>query len=159
SGVSVSNGREVVQTNAKGQYTLPAGNDDIIFVIKPAGYQVPLNEYNLPGFYYIQKPQGSPDLNYPGTAPTGRLPKSVEFALTPPSENEKFSILVFGEPQVTDLTEVGYFDKGIMDEVERERNQAVFGISLGDLAFNNLEVYEPYSKAISRAGVPWYNVM
>src|SRR5690606_41721965 len=41
-GVSVSNGVDVVQTDSKGYYELPVGNDNILFVIKPSGYKVPL---------------------------------------------------------------------------------------------------------------------
>ncbi len=39
-GVSVSNSREVVSTDAGGRYELPVGDDNIIFVIKPSGYSV-----------------------------------------------------------------------------------------------------------------------
>ena len=60
-GVLVSNQREVVQTNNKGMYSLPIPSDAIIFVTKPAGYRVPLNELNLPQFYYIHQPEGSPE--------------------------------------------------------------------------------------------------
>ncbi|MGV3510172.1 MAG: metallophosphoesterase N-terminal domain-containing protein, partial [Sphingobacteriaceae bacterium] len=74
--VAVSNGREVVLTDKNGKYQLPVGNDDIIFVVKPTGYKVPLNTMNQPQFYYIHKPSGSPDLKYKGVAPTGKLPKS-----------------------------------------------------------------------------------
>src|SRR5690606_31384053 len=95
--VSVSNGREVVLTDKKGRYTLPVGDDNIIFVIKPSNVKVPLDENNLPASYYIHKPNGSPELKYSGVSPTGKLPKSVDFALTAHPEKEKFSILVFGD--------------------------------------------------------------
>ena len=36
--VAVSNGTDVVLTDAKGFYSLPVGNDNTIFVIKPSGY-------------------------------------------------------------------------------------------------------------------------
>ncbi len=43
-GVMVSNGREVVRTGADGSYSLPAEDRTAIFVIKPSGYNVPLDE-------------------------------------------------------------------------------------------------------------------
>lgn len=156
--VSVSNGRDVVLTDKQGKYKLPVGNDNIIFVSKPSGYKVSVDENNLPQFYYIYKPQGSPKLKYKGVLPTGNLPKSVDFALTPTTENEKFSILVFGDPQVTNLEEVDFFTRGIMNEVAGIKNTA-FGLSLGDLAFDNLNMFAPYKKAVSKAGIPWYNVL
>ena len=38
--VALTNGRDVVLTDAKGKYELLVGEDDIISVIKPAGYKV-----------------------------------------------------------------------------------------------------------------------
>ena len=57
-GVLVSNGREVVRTDAGGRYTLPIGEETIIFVIKPSGYAVPTDEDRLPQFYYVYQPKG-----------------------------------------------------------------------------------------------------
>ena len=45
--VSVSNGREVVLTDDKGYYELTVGNDNIIFVIKPYGYDLPADYQRL----------------------------------------------------------------------------------------------------------------
>ncbi len=42
-GVEVSNGREVVSTNGRGQYALPVSNDTILFVIKPRGWTTALD--------------------------------------------------------------------------------------------------------------------
>jgi hypothetical protein len=84
-GVLVSNGRDVVKTDAAGRYTLPIDDEEsIIFVIKPTGYAVPVDEQMLPRFYYIHQPAGSPQslkLRYRGIEPTGTLPDSVDFAL------------------------------------------------------------------------------
>jgi N terminal of Calcineurin-like phosphoesterase len=79
-GVLVSNGRDVVKTDAAGRYTLPIDEESIIFVIKPTGYAVPVDEQMLPRFYYIHQPAGSPQslkLRYRGIEPTGALPDSV----------------------------------------------------------------------------------
>ena len=54
-GVLVSNGHEVVKTDAAGRYTLPIDDESVIFVIKPTGYAVPVNEEKLPRFYYIHQ--------------------------------------------------------------------------------------------------------
>src|SRR5690606_34567474 len=79
--VAVSNGIDVVLTDASGRYSIPARDNSIFFVIKPNGYQFPVDENNKPKFYYIHKPAGSPNLKYEGSKPTGKLPKSVDFAL------------------------------------------------------------------------------
>lgn len=157
-GVAVSNGVEVVLTNEKGEYELPVGEDNILFVIKPTGYKVGLNELNQPQYYYIHKPNGSPALNYEGVKPTGKLPKSVDFALVKYEEPTHFTSLIFGDPQAYNLEEVEFFSRGIVNELKGIENIA-FGLSLGDLVGDDLVLHSPYIKAVSEVGVPWYNLM
>lgn len=156
--VAVSNGKEVVQTNSKGEYSLPVSSDNIIFVIKPATHTVPVNEYQQPQFFYNHKPNGSPTLKYTGTSPTGELPKSIDFALIPIVEKDRFTMLVFGDPQPYNLTEVDYFYRGVVKEVENVKG-IEFGLSLGDLVGDDLNLFQPYKNAIKHVGIPWYNVM
>src|SRR5690606_34605860 len=66
--------------------------------------------------------------------------------------------LVFGDPQPYTLQEVDYFDKGVVVEVANIRNVA-FGLSMGDLVGNDPELFSPYTKAIKKIGIPWYNLM
>lgn len=157
-GVAISNGTDVVQTAADGSYTLPAGADNIFFVIKPAGYRVPVNGLNQPQFYYIHKPSGSPALQYKGVEPTRKLPDRINFPLIPAVQNDEFRMLVFGDPQPYDTTEVDYFYRGLVRELEGVEG-VEFGLSLGDLVGDNLDLFMPYKKAVSHVGIPWYNVM
>lgn len=156
--VSVSNGIEVVQTNGKGEYTLPVGNDNIIFVIKPSDYIYPVNEKNLPQFYYVHKPNGSPTLKYGGVKPTGDLPKSVDFPLYFQKDKENFKAFVFGDPQPYSLEEIDFFHKDIIKDL-KVTDEYQFGISLGDIAGDNLTLHQPYIDAVADAGLTWFNVM
>ncbi|MDT0678490.1 calcineurin-like phosphoesterase family protein [Autumnicola musiva] len=156
--VAVSNGREVVLTDSKGKYKLPVGEDDIISVIKPSGYKIGSNEDNLPQFFYIHKPKGSPALKFKGVKATGKLPKSIDFALVISEEKEEFTALIFGDPQPYTQQEVDYFAEGIVTEVENIKN-VPFGLSLGDLVGNDLDLFNPYIKAVKKAGIPWYNLL
>ncbi|HMR19320.1 MAG TPA: metallophosphoesterase N-terminal domain-containing protein, partial [Sphingobacterium sp.] len=156
--VAVSNGIDVVLTNNKGEYTLPVSDDNIIFVIKPSGYNVPVDQDNLPRYYYIHKPNGSPELKFKGVEATGPLPKSVDFGLTPTVEKDEFQILVFGDPQVYNEKEVEYFEKGIITPLKNS-TQYAFGISLGDLVGNKPTLFNPYIQAVKQIGIPWYQVM
>jgi hypothetical protein len=158
SNVAVTNGREVVLSNQKGYYELPLGNDQIIAVIKPSGYQVQVNENNLPQFFYNHKPQGSPALKYKGVAATGKIPASVDFLLTPVKEKQNFTALIFGDPQPYTLEEVDFFARGVVKEVEGIKGVA-FGLSMGDLVGNNPDLFNPYIKAVQKIGIPWYNLM
>ncbi len=83
-GVMVSNGLEVVKTGADGSWSLPVRDGNSVFVIKPAGWALPVDPAtNLPHFAYVHAPDGSPDLGFrfAGVAPTGPLPDSIDFAL------------------------------------------------------------------------------
>jgi hypothetical protein len=156
--VAVSNGVDVVLTNSKGEFQLPVANDNIIFVIKPGNYNVPVNQYNQPQFYYIHKPNGSPILKFTGVAPTGKLPKSIDFPLIPIDVKDSFKILVFGDSQTADEKEMDYFNRGIVKEVEGV-NGVEFGITLGDITHENPTLYPQYKNIIKKVGIPWYNVM
>ncbi len=156
--VAVTNGRQVVLTDEKGKYELPVGEDAIISVIKPSGFKIGKNENNLPQFFYIHKPNGSPDLKFKGVEPTGKLPKSVDFSLISSEEKEDFTALIFGDPQPYTQQEVDYFADGIVAEVEGIEN-VPFGLSLGDLVGNDLDLFNPYIKAVKNVGIPWYNLL
>ncbi len=156
-GIRVSNGLKIVQTNAEGRYELPVTDDTILFVIKPRNWRTPLSPENLPRFYYIHKPQGSPDFKYAGVAATGPLPASVDFPLYPQAEPEKFQAILFGDTQPRDQKEVDYISQDIIPELIGTK--ASLGVTLGDIAFDNLETFEPLNKSIALLGIPWYNVM
>src|SRR5690606_30186050 len=36
---------------------------------------------------------------------------------------------------------------------------ASFGVTLGDITFDNLDLFEPQAKMIALLGIPWYNVI
>ena len=156
--VAVSNGCDVVLTGSKGEYELPIATDNIIFVIKPADYDVPVNEFNLPQFFYNHKPNGTPNLTYSGTPPTGSLPVSVNFPLIESIQEDTFRMLVFGDPQPYSEEEINYFYQGIVSEV-KDIKGVDMGLSLGDLVGDNLDLHIPYIKAIGYIGIPWYNVI
>lgn len=157
-GVAVSNGKDVVLTDKSGKYSLPVQDDNIIFVIKPSGYQSPLNEYYQHQNYYIHKPQGSPELKYAGVSPTGALPRSIDFPLIAADETKEFTALVFGDPQAYNMNEINYFNKGIIQDI-KGMDGVSFGISLGDLVGDDLVLHEPYLAAISELELPWHHVM
>ena len=156
-GVRVSNGQEVVKTDANGQYSLAVSDDTILFVIKPRGFMTPIDENRLPRFYYIHKPQGSPEgLKYAGIAPTGPLPESVDFPLTEQSEADTFKVLVFGDTQPYNMQEIEWLAHDVIEEVIGI--DAVFGLSLGDLVGDDLSLFHPLNEVMATVGIPWYNV-
>ncbi|NQD72287.1 hypothetical protein HP439_16295 [Sphingobacterium shayense] len=157
-GVGVSNGVQVVQTNKNGHYEIPVQNDNIIFAIKPTGYRFALDEFNQPRFYYTHKPQGSPKLEFEAVPPTGKLPKSIDFAVVETKEASEFSAFVFGDPQAYNEDELDFFKQGVIDEAKTVSGP-LFGISLGDLVGNDLSLHPGYKAAMATMSLPWYNVI
>ncbi len=155
--VGVSNGREVVLTDARGRYEVPLDDDMAIFVIKPPQWQVPRNRWNLPRFFYSHKPKGSPKFKFPGVAPTGPLPESVDFPLTPREESDEFEVILFGDTQSRNLQEVDYLARDLL--VDLVGHPAAFGVTLGDITFDDLNIFEPQAEMISKLHLTWYNVI
>jgi hypothetical protein len=159
SGIRVSNGRDIVITDASGRWSLPVleGSETDFFVIKPKGWMVPLDSRKLPRFAYIHKPTGSPTLKYPGLKPTGDLPKSIDFPLVKQDEPETFQAIFFGDTQPRDLREVEYIAHDTVEELIG--HPAKFGVTLGDIVFDDLSVMEPLAGTIAMIGLPWWNVI
>ncbi|MEN0019370.1 MAG: calcineurin-like phosphoesterase family protein [Planctomycetota bacterium] len=156
-GVRVSNGIDVVLTDDAGRYELPVTDDTIVFVIKPRDYKTPVNEDNLPRFYYIHKPAGSPTyLNFRGVDPTGPLPTAVDLPLIASPEPDRFDILVFGDTQPYSQDQINYITHDVIEEVVGI--DAAFGISLGDLVGDNLGFFHPINDVVSTIGIPFHNV-
>lgn len=155
--IAVSNGKEIVETDEKGNWKLPASEDVIFFVIKPSGWMNPLNKHKLPQFHYIYKPKGSPVSRHRGTPPTGPLPQSIDFPLHKQDEPDKFRAVFFGDPQPRNQTEIDYIANDIVAELIG--TDAKFGVTLGDIMFDNLSLFGSLNQTIALIGIPWYNVI
>lgn len=156
--VKISNGRDIVTTNGEGRYEIEVDDDDIVFLLKPRGWQVPMNDHMLPQFYYIHKPAGSPPGDkYPGVAPTGPLPEAINFPLHRQDEPKEFRALLFGDPQPRTAEEVQYVMHDVIEELIG--CDASFGVTLGDIMFDDLSLFEMQNAAIALIGIPWYNVI
>ena len=154
--VKVSNGLDIVRTDSEGRYELPLGDEGQVFVIKPAGFRTRLGPNQLPLFYYLHRPQGSPKLRFAGVQPTGPLPQSIDFPLTEQAEPELFRVILFGDTQPRNLAEVDYIAHDVIADIRK--NSASFGVTLGDIAFDDLNVFEPLNQVVGLIGIPWYNV-
>lgn len=155
--VCVSNGLEVVKTDREGQYTLPVSDDTVLFVIKPNGWITELNDDGISQGYYIHKPNGSPKTKYPGVAPTGPLPASVDFALTHHREKNDFDLLLFGDPQPENEAGVIHYGHDVVEELIG--SDALFGITLGDIVEDRLDLLDDINTITARIGAPWHYVM
>lgn len=158
-GVRVSDQRTFATTDIDGKWSLPFNNEDAVyFVVKPRGYAPPVNEENLPQFYYLHKPEGSlPDLRFAGIPPTGPLPDSIDFPLYEQEEPSRFQAIMFADTQPRDVRESEYIAHDVIESLIGV--DAAFGITLGDVVFDDLSVFTPLNGAIGLIGIPWYNLV
>ncbi|WP_246688079.1 calcineurin-like phosphoesterase family protein [Methylobacterium sp. WL120] len=158
-GVAVSNGRDVVRTDESGRYSLAVSDGDAVFVVKPSGYRVPLDANNLPRVSYIHRPDGTPTelgFRYPGLAPTGALPESLDFPLRRVDEPSAFDVLLFTDPQPASEDELAFVRDTALTSVLG--TSAAFGMTMGDIVSDDLSLYPRYNRMIGRAGIPWWHV-
>ena len=157
--VLVSNGQEVVRTDGHGRYRLPMPGDGAVFVVKPPGYALPRDADNVVRHSYIHQPEGTPKaigLRYRGVDPTGPLPASIDFTLTKQEETDDFDVLLFTDPQPETRHELDH----VRDTaVARAMGiPAAFGITTGDVLFDDLSLYGRSNAIVGRIGIPWYNL-
>ena len=159
SGVMVSNGREVVRSDRDGRYTLPMGAEGLVFVIKPSGFAVPLDADNLPLFTYLHQPDGTPadlGLRFRGVDATGPLPASIDFGLRRQDEPTAFDVILFTDPQPESAAELEFVrDTALARAVGIK---AAFGMTTGDIMFDDLSLYGRYNRLIGQVGVPWWHI-
>jgi hypothetical protein len=155
-GVAVSNGREVAITNRRGIYELPLVENSAVFVIKPRDYIFPLDDRNTPVFYRMNMPFGASGTRYSGLDSTEPLASPVNFPLYRSREPDNIDVLVFGDTQPRNDREIHYIQQDIVAELIG--TTATFGVVLGDIVYDNLNLYEHMTGTIAAIDIPWIYV-
>ncbi|MGY1520212.1 calcineurin-like phosphoesterase C-terminal domain-containing protein [Luteimonas sp. A482] len=135
-GVRVSNGVEIVSSDVEGRWRLPPRADAPVFVIKPAGYAVASGPDGLPGFWRA----------------TGDA--SCDFALRPHDEPQGLKVIVSSDPQAGTPREVDHYAR-IAARTFAPHRDARLGLTLGDIANDELSLYPALVRATTAVGVPW----
>lgn len=159
--VSVTNGIDVVRTNGRGEYEIKLPAESILFISKPADFDVPLDKNNLPQFYYIHYPDGTPavaDWKYEVIKPTGPLPEAIDFALIPAKAHKEFKAMAFADPQAKTEEEQDMIREDVINELTGNPFNALFGITAGDVVFDTLSLYERHNRMFGQIGIPMWNV-
>lgn len=155
--VSVSNGRDIVDTNSNGQYEISVEENSIVFLIKPNGWKTAVDKNNIPQFFAINSRDGAGGDDFRGLSPSEKLPESVNFPLYQNDEPDSFRVLVFGDTQPRTIDEVNYIAHDSVQELIGV--DAAFGATLGDLVFDDLNLFEPLNQVVGQIGLPWRHVM
>lgn len=169
SGVLVSDGHDVVVSGDNGEYTLPTPSAEeeaagiSIFITKPAGWELPLDQDNTPQFFYHHKPEGSPpnvrgeEFRFGGLEPTGPLPAAINFPLVKGEDKHRFKLVVSGDPQAYSNNEIGYVRDSLAKELAA-RDDLEGLIFVGDIVGDDLGLYPRFKRVMSVAGTPVYYV-
>jgi hypothetical protein len=139
-GVLVSNGREIVETNPQGHFVIDLHPHQVLFVIKPAGYQLRLDETGLSTVF---------------VAYSDSLPDSVDFNLEQSDSSDKFGALILGDPQPSNLQEVKYL-KARLAQIDPKPFHLGFG--MGDMVHDDVSLLPEVNKAIATLKLPWHNI-
>jgi C terminal of Calcineurin-like phosphoesterase/Calcineurin-like phosphoesterase len=141
-GVLVSNGREVVRTDADGRWRLPVLDGDSLFVIKPPNWTPPLSASGIPRFSYLHQSNGPP-------------PASIDFPLRRQPEHASFEALLLADPQPGNDTELAFFRDDIVAATLPIAAQ--FAIVHGDVVGDDLSLYPRYLRMLAATGIPWHH--
>ncbi|MFT4861621.1 MAG: hypothetical protein ACI95C_000831 [Pseudohongiellaceae bacterium] len=165
-GASVSNGCDVVVTDAGGSYQIEIHPTQILFVSKPANYRVKVDEYNVPRFFYRHYPTGTPqqiagtavDWAWPVISSSGPLPSFINFGFLPdPQASANFSAHGFADTQARfDLGE-DMLREDLVSPLIGNPYGVEFGLTVGDVVYDNLALYERHKKMMGLMDIPqWY---
>ena len=151
-GAAVSDGLTVVATDADGRYQLIGdGRRPHISISPPPGYAVPV------------APNGTARLYQPLVA-DARGEATALFSLTPLGRSdERHGFVVLADPQTQDEYEMARFQKETVPDVQATVQELgelpLFGLSDGDMMYDNLGLFDAYELAVGRMGLPFFQVV
>jgi hypothetical protein len=157
-GVLVSNGRDVVRTDAEGRWRLPVAAGDNLFLIKPPNWATSVGPGGIPRFSYLHQPHGTPPTvrwRHQGVAPTGPLPASIDFPLRRQDESGSFEALLLADTQPESDAELAYLREDIINRALALG--AAFAINHGDVVADDLSLYPRYLRLLGATGIPWHH--
>lgn len=136
--IMVSNGKDIVKTDAKGHYKIAKIEGNTVFVIKPESYMFRLNKQNTVQFFV--------------PFDTIQAVEKNDFALYPHQENKPTKIVLLGDTQVDVIDDVHHVGKLVTEELMDK--EIDFIVPLGDLSFDNLSIFDPLSQTLGLIGAP-----
>ncbi|GAB3352399.1 calcineurin-like phosphoesterase C-terminal domain-containing protein [Lysobacter tyrosinilyticus] len=157
-GIKVSDGTQIVVTDREGRYSLPVVDGRTVFVIKPAGYRVPLRADGMPDFWRHLRIQPGPALKYGGIPVQAAACRDFALQSQPSQKSGDLDVLVLTDPQTKSLVDVGYYQRDVIASIKAMHAPTDLGISLGDIAHDDLSLYAALNRVTSTLGVPWLHV-
>ena len=150
-GVAVSDGLDVVETAGDGSFELISPNRPFVYISLPSGYRLPRNPVGTTRFYEPLRPSREGEAE-------------ASFQLQPLEVSDhRHAALVLPDPQTEDAQEMRWLHEQTVPDVRETLRQMgdveVFGVACGDIMFDKLELFPDYERAVSRMGVPFFQVV
>ncbi|MES2829578.1 MAG: calcineurin-like phosphoesterase family protein [Bacteroidota bacterium] len=146
--VVISDGFSVVRTDSKGNYTIDLNDKALnLFMSTPAGYEFTTNA-NIARQYE-----------------TLGARNEYDFTLTRLKRNDsKHNFIIWADPQVRTKDDVQQMmETSVPDTIAQIKalgpDALVHGICVGDIAWDFLEYFEDYNKAVALMGIPFFQAL
>lgn len=166
-GVSVSNGCEVVQTDNGGNYRIPIHPTQILFISKPADFDLPVDDSNIPQFFYRHYPGGTPkeiagtsiEWAWPVIEATGPLPSVLNFGLLAREQStDEFTAHAFADTQARYDLGQDMLREDLVNPLIGNPYGVEFGITVGDVVYDNLGLYQRHKTMMALMDIPQWNL-
>ncbi|MFA5328575.1 MAG: metallophosphoesterase N-terminal domain-containing protein [Prolixibacteraceae bacterium] len=150
SGVVVTDGIHFVQTDAGGSFRFEVSdNADFVYIFTPSGYSAPFGS-GSPRFYQSLKEASS----------------SFTFNLEKlPFDTENYALLATADPQTQNMEQFARFERESVSDLQacisgyNEKKINTIGIALGDIAWDELELFANFKQALAGLKIPFYPVI
>lgn len=149
-GVVVSDGYSVVTTDADGVYQIGANSKaEFVYISIPADCEIPVDENNCPMHYQTIDMQTN-EVQY------------KNFTLKKAAIQKNFRLLALADVQISIGAQVKCLEEDIpviAEYIKSLNDQPIYGISLGDLSWDNMAIYPTYKQNISKLNMPIFSVI
>lgn len=149
--VIVSDCYSAVATDANGYYTIdPHREATFIFVSTPSGYAFPHENYLARQYQVISRITDK---------------KKVDFEFQPLGKtDDRHRFVIWADPQVKNNSDVSMMMNESVPDVQKlvagmAAGTLIHGICVGDLVWDNHELFPEYSKAVKGCGIPFFQAL
>ena len=134
----MSNGRHVVRSDAEGFYALPAPASGHVFVVKPAGFSLPLVSR-------LSQPRHFRDTGV----------GNVDFLLVPAPVARSFNAVLMADPQPENHRHLDFIRDSVTPVIAG--SNASFALTLGDIVGDDLSLLDRYRSIMGAADLPLWH--
>lgn len=161
--VVVSDGLKCVRTMSDGTFYIESAIDDVkfVFVSTPSGYMPEVSD-GKPIFYKAKA----------GITPQNGVYDFGDYVLTPVANPDRYTLLITADPQPRKYASwnndrIAFKSLDICEDLYDELAEVargisdgqVYGICLGDIVHETMDLFDDYDNGLARLGYPTYNII